>query len=189
MPSLIQCMNEARHKTSRSGTAYLMRQSHYMKKNGFTLIEILVVLVIIGLMGSLVFINVGRTAKDREGKDFAKEFVLMLKKARREAISSGEPKAVNMASASRKCYMDGDEKKVNIPEDMRIEGEGIGKRIMSESDPESEEDIYAVYFYPDGSSGGGDITLSILENEIATLRIDALTGYITKVKSDENNRQ
>jgi hypothetical protein len=46
------------------------------------------------------------------------------------------------------------------------------------------EDVYAVRFYPDGSSGGGELTLSISGRTIYAFRVDALTGLLTRIEKD-----
>ncbi len=142
--------------------------------NGFTLLEIIVVMVLIALAGSLVFLNVGKSRSSKEGTLFAKEMVSLCKQARRMAVASGIPITLYISSSQRSCWIT-DGKKIKIPEEMLIEGEGVA--LM-------DEDIYGIRFYPDGSTGGGTLTLSLSDRVIHEFRVDRLTGLITPVRSD-----
>jgi len=52
-----------------------------MNSRGFTLIEILVVMVLIAVSGSLVYLSVGRSAEQKQGKLFAQEMIGLVKKS------------------------------------------------------------------------------------------------------------
>lgn len=144
-------------------------------KNGFTLVEILVVMIILALAGSLVFVNVGRSVTGKQNKTFALEMISLCKKARRMAVDSGVPAALYISASQRCCWINGREKRLEIPETMHIRGEGI---------TQLNEDEYTIRFYPDGSSDGGELNLSISGQPVYAFRIDMLTGMITRIEEE-----
>jgi general secretion pathway protein H len=144
-------------------------------KKGFSLIEILVVMLLLAMASSLIFFNVGKSMGNKQAKAFAQEMVSLCKKARRMAIDNGVPTALHISSTQRRCWVSGATKSLEVPEQMLIEGEGVNQL---------NEDVYAVRFYPDGSSGGGELTLSISGRTIYAFRVDALTGLLTRIEKD-----
>ena len=143
-----------------------------MKSNsdGFTLLEMIVVLVIIAICGSLVFVNVGKSIATRKNKNFAYQMISLCKTARRLAIDRGVPVAFYISSDERRCWVDNGRGGIKVPEGMLIEGEGVSA---------FDEGVYGIEFYPDGSAGGGELTLSIAGNILCTIKVDLITGTIT----------
>ena len=92
-------------------------------KNGFTLVEILVVMVLLAMAGSLVFVSVGKTMAGNRNRAFAASCYRSAKRP------DGQPwmrRAVSLHISSAKALLVGDNKKsLEIPEKMLIEGEGI----------------------------------------------------------------
>ncbi len=144
-------------------------------KHGFTLVEILVVMILLAVTGSLVFVSVGKSMAKKQNKAFAQEMISLCKKARRMAVDNGVPTALNISSEKRCCWVNDSTKSLEIPEQMLIEGEGI---------TQLNEDTYTIHFYPDGSSGGGELTLTVSGQPVYAFRVDILTGMITSIKED-----
>jgi len=149
-----------------------------LKKNrktsisGFTLLEIIVVLVVMGMAGSVVFMNIGKSHKERENKDFLKQVVSLCKRARLRAISTGEKAVFQISSSERECMIEGDTDVISIPEELLVEGEGV---VMV------QEDVYGVIFYPDGSTSGGELIFSVFGESLCSIKVDRLTGIIKKI--------
>ena len=141
-----------------------------MNSRGFTLIEILVVMILIAVSGSLVYLSVGRSAEQKQGKLFAQEMISLVKKARRMSMASSRPVAFHISSADRLCWVEGGGASLEIPEKVLIQAQGIAQ---------IDADVYGVYFYPDGSSSGGEITLSASGQPFFVFRVDILTGLVT----------
>ena len=139
----------------------------FSSKNGYTLVEILVVLILLAVAGALVYVNVGRSIGANEEKAFARDMIRLCKKARRMAVDGGVPMAVNISSSQRRCWVDGQTNGLEVPARMRIKGEGIARL---------DGDVYMIYFYPDGSSDGGELTLTIGDRTVYAFRMDRLTG-------------
>jgi general secretion pathway protein H len=146
-----------------------------MKSNskGFTLLEIIVVMILVAVASSLVFVSVGKSIGKKKDKAFAEDMVSLCKEARFRAIDKGVPAAILISSGERRCWIGGTEKSLEIPEEMLIEGEGVAL---------FQEGVYAVHFYPDGSSSGGELTLSVFGRLVYAFKIDRLTGLISRVE-------
>lgn len=177
-----------------------------VNQNGFTLIEIIVVMILAAIAGSLVLMNVGQSGRMKESRMFADKMVAMCRKARLTAVGRGVPACLTISPESRECHIalmddallysrttekssaknsmtdqsapDGgsgafyDDDLLKIPENILVEGERIRVGYGG---------LYLICFYPDGSSGGGILTLSV-ENEFEfTFQVDMLTGSIKEV--------
>jgi len=119
-------------------------------------------MILLVFAGSLVYVSVGRSMNRNQGKMFTKEMATMIKKARISAISQGLPVMFHISSADRHCWIHGDDRVLDIPEDILIEGEGIQ--------------------YIDND------TLSVLSNGqmLYMVRVDMLTGILTPLTGHES---
>jgi general secretion pathway protein H len=147
----------------------------YNSKTGFTLVEILVVMVLLAMAGSLVFVSTGKSVTGNRNRAFAREMISLCKTARRIAVDDGVPTAFNISSGQRRCWVGDSTKSLEIPEEMLIEGEGVSQL---------NEDVYTIGFYPDGSSEGGTLTLSISGKTVYAFRVDMITGMLTRIEED-----
>jgi general secretion pathway protein H len=147
----------------------------FSSEKGFTLAEILVVIILLALAGSLVFTSVGKSMADKQNKAFARDMVSLCKKARRMAVDAGVPTGLNISSTNRRCWIDNSSKSLGIPSQMLIEGKGI---------PQLNEALYTIRFYPDGSSDGGELTLSVSGQTVYAFRVDMLTGILSRIEED-----
>ncbi len=146
-----------------------------MKSNsdGFTFLELIVVMVIMAMAGSLVFMNVGKSIATRKDKNFGNEMISLCKKARRLTIDRGKPTIFYISSDKRRCWIEDTGDSVDVPEEMLIEGEGVS--LFGNG-------VYGICFYPDGSSSGGELTISVAGDILYSLKFDWITGLITVVK-------
>jgi len=158
----------------------------------------MVVMILIALASSLVFINVGQSGRMKKNRSFARSMVDMCKTARLRSVYEGQPVCLKISPQRRQCWVgfkeepdqkfrgeeevpwdemfaDTSGKKsgaLSIPEAMRIKAEGVIK---------NDNDNYLVCFYPDGSSGGGELTLLAGDQFAFTFRVDMLTGLVEEV--------
>lgn len=140
----------------------------YKRSKGFTLVELLVVLILIGIFSSLVFVAVAGGILRSEENRFIQSFSQTLVRARSASLGRGEAVRFFIDGESRAFCVEG-LKWQNIPESIKIEGEGVG---------EVEQGIYAVTFYPDGSSSGGEIDLRWEGGRMDRIVIDRFLGLI-----------
>ncbi len=116
---------------------------------GFTLVELLVVLVLMGLLASMVFISVASGIFRSEEQRFLKQFAYELKRARTLAIGQGKAVRFLIDGADRLAGIQGKEMHP-IPTALQIEAKGL---------MEDERGRAFLLFMPDGSSSGGEIDL------------------------------
>jgi general secretion pathway protein H len=149
------------------------RRNDHNASGGFTLLEIIVVLVLVALASSLVYSGVARSLGGHQEKVFGRELVSLTKRARRMAIEKGVPSALLISSEERRCWVRGETAAVEVPETMLIEGEDV---------TQVEEGVYGIAFYPDGSSSGGTLTFSVGGEVVYAFRTDPVTGIISVSK-------
>ena len=142
---------------------------------GFTLIELLVVLIIIGIASSVVFLSIGKGLLMSKEKDLIKHFGQTLTEARARSIGQGRPIYFLIYGDQRAYGIEGDEEN-QIPEDVEIRGEGI---------QDFKEGVYAVTFFPDGSSSGGTIILSMPNGRVYYFKINKFFGAI-KLEAEQS---
>ncbi len=153
-----------------------------MKYNskGFTLLELIIVITILGIVASLVVVSVGKNIATDTEKVFVHNVTQNCIEARTQAIIKGDIQALFISSSERRCWITGKREKLKVPASMLIEGEDVGQ---------PEDDRYAIYFYPDGSSSGGVLILSVPGRFIYRLEIDPLTGKIVLQRKDEESNR
>ncbi len=119
-------------------------------QSGFTLFELIAVLILIGLISSMVFVSVSSGIFKSRGKRFLHDFESSLLDARNRAIGTGRP--VNFIIDGKKRVFGIREKGLkDIPKSLEVKGD----RVI-----EIKDGIFAITFYPDGSSSGGELELN-----------------------------
>ncbi len=137
---------------------------------GFTLVELLVVLVIMGLITAIAVPHFGRLAPRLEARATAREVVSVLRSARGLAIRDNREVAV---------VVDLDDRFMAIDADRRLEfGSRMGVRLLTGTAELIDGDSGRIRFYPDGTSTGGRVTVSD-DGRDYDVRIDWLTGRVT----------
>ena len=141
-------------------------------RSGFTLFELLVVMVILGLAAGLTFVSVSSGILKGKDARFREEVRTLLQRARAKALLSGEPVRVLIESEERRIEIEGG-RGVEIPEEVQVEGEGVG---------EVSPGIYGILFYPDGSSSGGALFLRWPDGAEYSIRVGRIFGGVKMAK-------
>jgi general secretion pathway protein H len=140
-------------------------------RRGFTLLELIVVMVLMALGVSLITTSLGRGIGRRRPKAFVQQFVSLCRQARTEALSTARPVSLTIDGDVRRCWLDARKPGLKIPEIMKIEVEDRVSSYRAETG-------YQVVFFPDGSTTGDRLVFSVDGRPMAFLHLDPLTGLI-----------
>jgi general secretion pathway protein H len=138
---------------------------------GFTLLELLLVLVIVGAAGALIVPNLG-TLETRSFNAQVREAATLLNFARRTAVVKGMPMRASLlvsdeAEATRGIANAGSWRSGEIAVSFRD----------SANQRREIGDVLEIMFFPEGGSTGGEISLT-QGNRQAVLVIDPFSGRV-----------
>lgn len=137
---------------------------------GFTLLELMVVLAIAALIASITLPNLKLPGFASDAASAARQVASGLAKARQAAIFANRESKFVLNIENRTYAIDGGPS---------VALNGIRKVSLLTADREIlSETEGAIRFFPDGSAGGGEITLLDETGGTAILKINWLTGRI-----------
>jgi len=143
---------------------------------GFTLLELILVLLILGLASALVVPNLGGL-ESRNFNAQVREATSLLNYARRIAVVKGQP-----GKAVFHIAEDGSEPDSVAPRSASTGSwmsQGIALEYRDITDQLVEvEDVVEIIFYPEGGSTGGELTLR-QGDRLAVLHIDPFSGRVS----------
>lgn len=144
--------------------------------NGFTLLELLAVLVILALVAAFVVPSLGRST-GTELEAATRTLAAGLRQARSDAVNRNREAALTLDVEKREFRLTGDERVHELPESIRLE------LFTARSELESEQ-RGAIRFFSDGGSTGGRITIS---NDAGRRLVDVdwLTGRVRVMETSD----
>lgn len=135
-----------------------------MRPRGFTLIEILVVLVLAGILTAAIGLSLTRRDGDRL-RDEAERLGLLLRAARNEAILGGRPLWIRLESGGyRFLGLSADGRLVELDDDMfrtRVLDAGIRLSQHSAAEGGDREEPADLVFLPSGEAIDARMTLRL----------------------------
>jgi general secretion pathway protein H len=139
---------------------------------GFTLIEMIVVIALLGLMLALIGTRQsgGNATLTIEGA--ATELAGALRDARSEAIVANQPVSLLLDLRARAYRIDS-QAPVALPDTLQVS-------LLTTTGEVTRNDVGGIRFDPDGSSTGGRIDLSN-GREAARIAVDWLSGQVSVV--------
>ncbi|WP_461519369.1 GspH/FimT family pseudopilin [Porticoccus sp.] len=140
---------------------------------GFTLLELLVVLFLVSLMVGVAATRFSAGSESAELKAEARKLVALLRQTRAKAVSESISCGVAIPSDTVGYLLLPDARDVQLPEGIHLVIEPLTEDL-SFAQP-------GIFFYPDGSSNGGTLTLST-ENGSWQLGVNWLTGEVALVE-------
>ncbi len=138
---------------------------------GFSLIEILVVLFLIGLAYALAAPTIGSGAASLELKSATRQLAAALRKARGVAITQRQEAVLSLDVTAKKFAVSGEIKAYALPMSVELS-------LFTAQSEQVLDQVGNIRFFPDGTSTGGRITLSV-GNARNALDVDWLTGKVT----------
>jgi general secretion pathway protein H len=166
-----------------------------MRSRGFSLVELIVVLVVIGLSVSLVMPSLSRFSKTIELKGAARKISAILRYGRSEAVSKGQTYQIILDSDSGEVRVqktEFSEEKVGTTrlreEELKREEKtvrqmyhlpgGINVKEVDIASPQYSSDYPTIEFYPNGGSNGGSFLLNSEELGGYRIKVHFLTGMV-----------
>ena len=137
---------------------------------GFTLLEMLVVLMLIGLIAALTIPTFSGGVSTTALKSAAREVAAGLRLARGQAIAQRTESVLELDVAGRSFRVPPDPRVHTLPS-------GIELKLFTAQRDLISDQVGAVRFYPDGGSNGGRITLAAGERKF-DVDVDWLTGRV-----------
>lgn len=139
-------------------------------KLGFSLLELILVLLLIGVSMLVVLPNIAKGLQDRQLRTSALGLAAAARDLRSRALFDGEPQQL-VINLPQNSYSIARTREVRLPAEVRFESVDGGE-IM-------DRDRKRFFFYPNGSGLGGEIVLADGEKSISYLiRLHALTGRV-----------
>ncbi len=150
------------------GVLEVARPRPRLAPDGFTLLELIVTLFVLALATAIVLPAIGRGTEGLRVRAEVAGFSAFLRRAREQAITAREERAVTVDPAAREI--------VDEAGGAVRARRGLPERMSVEADPPT---ALTVRFSPQGLSSGGAFRLAG-DNGIAyRISVDALTGRVT----------
>jgi len=159
-----------------------------MKTRGFTLIEVVIVLILISLSAALVIPGFARFAKSVELRATAKKVSGLLRYYRNEAVQRGRVYQVLFDFNLREIRVQSVEIVKGNEQNEEVEEMRFQQRYPMPVDIQVKEmripaSLYvseypAIEFYPNGSSNGGSFILDLQNSRGYWIRVHFLTGIV-----------
>ena len=140
------------------------------RPNGFTLVELLVVLTVIGLIIALAPIALYRTMPSLELRTTTRELAAALRNTRSAAIRDNREMALTLDVEAGWYRLDGREGEQEIDPEIEL-------KLLTATIEAENENVGRIRFFPDGTSTGGQITLARGEDTYYIL-VDWLSGRV-----------
>jgi general secretion pathway protein H len=140
------------------------------KASGFTLVELLVVLIVIGLLVALAPIAMHRAVPSLELRTTTRELAAGLRNTRSAAIRDNRETVLTLDVEAGWYRLDARKDEQAIPPDIEL-------KLLTATTELEDEGVGRIRFFPDGTSTGGQITLARGENTYYIL-VDWLSGRV-----------
>ena len=140
------------------------------RPNGFTLVELLVVLIVIGLIIALAPIALYRTMPSLELRTTTRELAAALRNTRSAAIRDNREMALTLDVEAGWYRLDGREGEQEIDPEIEL-------KLLTATIEAENENVGRIRFFPDGTSTGGQITLA-RGGDTYYILVDWLSGRV-----------
>jgi general secretion pathway protein H len=142
------------------------------RANGFTLLEMLAVILLVGIAAAAVSISVTQGLASARVRAASSEVAGALRAVRAQAIVRGQDQNFDVDTQAN-SYRNVKQQDVRLPKGMRVS-------ITSAKEDQPNDHTGRIRFFPDGSSTGGRITLQSGKREWH-VNVSWLTGEVRVV--------
>ncbi|MBU6199506.1 MAG: GspH/FimT family pseudopilin [Xanthomonadaceae bacterium] len=141
------------------------------RQHGFTLIELVAVIVLIGIALSVVSLSFSKSMSSAKIQAATRDLVAALRYTRGQAIVTGKQAALDLDIQSN-TYQAPGRPLMKLPKDMHL--------VLLTADSEQTSTTSGrIRFFPDGASTGGHISVRLGEREWR-INVSWLTGEVTR---------
>jgi general secretion pathway protein H len=161
-----------------SARAGLESAARPRREHGFTLVELMVVLMIAALMLTLVGTSISRSISGAEMRQAANKVAASMRYTRTRAILTKSEQVFLLDTESRK-YTAADREPVELPDGMNVELNTARSELTSET-------AGGIRFFPDGGSTGGNVRLEA-NGRIYRVNVAWLTGEASLERGEEES--
>jgi general secretion pathway protein H len=145
-------------------------------QRGFTLVELLVVLVIAALAMALVGTSISRSISGAEMRTAARKVAASLRYTRTHAILT-KSEQVFLVDTEKHSFQAADRQQETLPKGMNVELNTARSELTSET-------AGGIRFYPDGGSTGGNVRLEA-NGRVYQVNVAWLTGEASVERPDD----
>ena len=146
------------------------------RSRGFTLVELMVVLVIAALLLALVGTSISRSVSGAEMRNAARKVAASLRYTRTQAILS-KSQQVFIVDTEARTFQAADREAETLPEGMNVQLNTARSELTSET-------AGGIRFFPDGGSTGGNVKLEA-NGRVYQVNVAWLTGEASLQRPDE----
>ena len=143
--------------------------------DGFSLLELVVVLFLIALSLAIVVPNIGKGLQDREVRVSALGLAAAARELRSRALFDGMPQEL-LLDVPQNSYLIAQSEEVRLPAEVKFISVDGGESI--------DRDLKRFYFFPNGSNLGGEIVIGSEKSVSYLVRLEALTGKVEVTRGD-----
>ncbi len=137
---------------------------------GFSLFELILVLLLLGVSMAIVLPSIDRGLQDREVRRSALGLAAAARDLRSRALLDGVPQRL-VLDLPQNSYLIGRSTEVRLPPEIGFVSVAGGESL--------ERDLKSFYFFPNGSMLGGEIVLADSAKSISyRIRMEALSGRV-----------
>jgi general secretion pathway protein H len=151
-------------------------QRAVLRSAGFTLVEMLVVIVIATLVLSLVGTSLSRSISGAEMRTAAHKMAASIRYTRTRAILDKQEQ-VFLVDTENRSYLAPRREPVELPEGMQIQLTTARSELTAEA-------VGGIRFYPDGGSTGGHVELDA-NGRIYRINVAWLTGEASVARMED----
>ena len=145
--------------------------SRLRRQGGFSLLELMVVIVLAMLLFAVVGVSVSRSIAGAEIRNAARDITAGIRHTRGQAIVTRQQQVFHV-DAHNRTWKASERDLVELPDGLEITLETARSELTGEN-------AGGIRFYPDGASTGGCITLLAQEREWQ-VSVSWLTGEISR---------
>ena len=146
------------------------------KKNSYTLVELLLVVIILSIIAGIAIPSFRKTYLNLELDNSANNLALLMRYAQAHSVLERRIYRLNFDLREKRCWLT--KQLEGAPNTFEAVSSRLGKSLILPKDIEIESESEFVNFYPDGKIDGISIYLKNKNNKTVTVSTEGQIGYV-----------